>query len=153
MGSRKNNFNNFGVPWYAPSETPAIRGGATGSGPDMGEGSLDRDRTPEEAKRFDAACKKTHEKVKLVRDNWSEGDHLVLKESYSFRYGLFKEIRKCGLYWKVFVEFTDGMTRPNGKPHNPPIGLSAFIQLAQKVDNSGGRLESIKTGDQTIRPP
>lgn len=151
-------FNNFGVPWYAASGTPAIR-------PKMipSEEEIDRKLGRYKAHRF------LHD---YFQSNWKKGDRFVLKEpaeTYNLyellrepdRYngkqfvtwsGEFVEKRDCGANYWIYVKFDGDQKRRTGSR----FGMFAFYHFAEKVeavmtvDEEIAYLNSLKPGTRVI---
>lgn len=104
----KKSYNNFGVPHFATPETPAIRPKAPR---EMPEDLLDEKCRRGRALQYIY----TH-----IRDNWAEGDELVMTglrrradgkdtvSRFAGKSGRFVGKRDCGSYTMISVEWNAG---------------------------------------------
>ncbi len=130
--SRKS-FNAYGVPWYARSDTPAIR-------PKPPEPTAS-DWLAKKA----AAMRAIQARIREIKENWNEGDRFIHVASNGageqpgdtrpiqyFAYsGTFLYAKQQGAYWFVTVRLDEGQVR---KPGGNKFGLGTFLVGAKKWD-------------------
>ncbi len=115
----KKSFNNYGVPHYSPSDTPAIRSHPIRELPDA---------IKIQRGIYMQALKYMRDSI---REEYKEGDKFtIFSDKLNVnREGVFVKLFLCGCYWKVRATFYDGL---KVKGDNL-IGISLFYHFAQKV--------------------
>lgn len=126
--SRKS-FNAYGVPWYASSDTKAIRSSTKPPEPTYADWR---------AKKA-AFMNAVQARIRQCKDNWKEGDRFLYVSSngtgenvkYIAYSGTFLYAKLQGTYWFVTVQFDDGQTRKGGSK----FGMNDFLNNAHKWDD------------------
>lgn len=132
--SRKS-FNAYGVPWYARSDTPAIRGNPNPPEPTYADWR---------AKKA-AFMNAVQARIRQCKENWKEGDRFLYvssngagqaagdtrKVEYIAYSGTFLYAKQQGAYWFVTVQFDDTQKRKGGSK----FGMGDFLNHAHKWDD------------------
>jgi hypothetical protein len=121
--SRKS-YNLYGVPWYSPSDTPAIRGG-----PNEGE---PQSVNPRYAAGQASRMRAYQHMRDQIRANWQPGTRFLFPRREDIKEGPFSgeyvSLQQRGAYWSVTVKLDAGQKKKGG----PYFGMVLFYAFAEK---------------------